>query len=67
VRQGYLKNMYFGIAQDAAATHLLEVCAAQEAARPSLCTLLCKLTIALWPVVFCTACKQLCRLRRHNR
>jgi hypothetical protein len=25
VRQGYLKNMYFGIAQDAAATHLLEV------------------------------------------
>lgn len=25
VREGYLKNMYFGIAQDAAATHLLEV------------------------------------------
>lgn len=25
VSKGYLKNMYFGIAQDAAATNLLEV------------------------------------------
>lgn len=33
VRQGYLKNMYFGIAQDAAATHLLEVCTPKDAAR----------------------------------
>jgi hypothetical protein len=35
VSKGYLKNLYFGIAQDAAATNLLEV---SDSAGHELCT-----------------------------
>lgn len=63
VRQGYLKNMYFGIAQDAAATHLLEVCTPKDAARAfstgyhniAACAGLCLCTQAVGQLCQCEA------------